>query len=389
MRILTAIFLCTLLAGFACAQDKQVQIAAAHLQKLRETADGTYLDLASRIVDGLLARDPHNYEALRLRIEIALNLHEFAKVAGESRGLIRLSPRDPRNWGTLGDALMETGDYEGAADAYQQMADIAPGLASYNRIAFYRFVTGYPEGAIAAMTEAIGAGGKTPENLAWCLVDLGWMYFKTGRIEEAAAAFGNALQVFPGYHRAHAGMGQVLAAQNRIPQAIDSYRKAQAVVPLPEYAGALSEFYAVAGNPEETRKQQALVDMLDQLGTARGEKTNRNLALIYADQDRKPARSLELARAELDVRRDVYTYDALAWALYRNKRYTEAREAADKAIRLHTPEPAFYYHAGMIAAAQGNEVEAARLLDRAQALNPRFDLRWKLASGSRPAAVDR
>jgi tetratricopeptide (TPR) repeat protein len=370
--------------------DKQYLLAASYLQKLRETADGSYLERAAKILDAVLARDGDNYEALRLRNEVALNLHQFDLVAEQSRRLAKMDPRDPRNWGALGDALMEMGDYDRAADAYQHMVDLRPGLSSYNRIAFYRFVTGDAEGAITAMMSAIGSGSRVPENLAWCLVDLGWMHFKTGHQDQAAAAFGNALEIFPGYHRAWAGMGQVLAAHDHLPQAIECYRKAQAVVPLPEYAAALAEFYAASGNQPEARKQRAMIDMLDQLGTARGEKTNRNLAIAYADQDRKLDRALDLAQAELSSRRDVYTYDALAWALYKNKRYAEAREAAEKAMRLNTPEPAFYYHAGMIAAAQGRESDAAKLFERAQALNPRFDLRWKLAaSGSRPAAVNR
>jgi tetratricopeptide (TPR) repeat protein len=221
--------------------------AAAYIQKLRETGDGSYLERAGKILDRVLAQESGNYEALRLRNEIALNLHQFAAVAVESRKLAAMSPKDPRNWGTLGDALMEMGDYEKAADAYQEMVNVRPGISSYNRVAFYRFVTGDADGAIAAMMNAIGSGSRIPENLAWCLVDLGWMYFKTGKIDEAGAAFGNALRVFPGYHRAYAGMGQVLAAQGLIPDAIESYRQAQGVVPLPEYAAALDEFTRAVG----------------------------------------------------------------------------------------------------------------------------------------------
>jgi tetratricopeptide (TPR) repeat protein len=296
-------------------------------------------------------------------------------VAGESRKLAGMSPKDPRNWGTLGDALMEMGEYDKAADAYQHMVDLRPGLSSYNRVAFYRFVTGDAEGAIAAMTNAIGAGSRIPENLAWCLVDLGWMYFKTGKTDEAAAAFGNALRMFPGYHRAYAGMGQVLASQDRIPQATESYRQAEAVVPLPEYAAALAELYAIGGKEAEGKKQRALIDMLDQIGQAKGETTNRNLALVYADQDRKLERALQLAQAELNSRRDVYTYDALAWALYKNGRFAEAETASRQALRMKTAEPGFYYHAGMIAAALEKQEEAKRYLARALTLNPKFDAR--------------
>jgi tetratricopeptide (TPR) repeat protein len=340
------------------AADKQITLAASYIQKLRETADGGYLDRAAKILDSALAADGRNYEAQRLRNEVALHRHEFKFVAQESRRLAGLAPRDPRNWGTLGDALMELGDYDQAADAYQRMVDLRPGLSSLNRVAFYRFVSGDPDGAISAMQEAIAAGSSIPENIAWCLVDLGWMYFKTGKTAEAGEAFGNALRVFPGYHRAHAGMGQVLAAQGKIHQAIDAYRLAQAVVPMPEYAGALVELYSVSGNEGQAKKQRDLLDLLDQIGRARGETTNRSLALVYADQGRNLDRALQLAQAELDSRRDVYSYDALAWVLYRTGRYAEAAEASAKALRLKTPEPAFRHHARMITAALGNRAEA-------------------------------
>jgi tetratricopeptide (TPR) repeat protein len=87
------------------------------------------------------------------------------------------------------------------------------------------------------------------------------------------------------------------------------------------------------------------------------------------------ARALELAQAEIQVRGDVYTYDALAWALYRNGKLAEAAESSRKALQFGTPEPAFYYHAGMIATALGNKTAAAQHLERALALNPHFDPR--------------
>ena len=59
-----------------------------------------------------------------------------------------------------------------------------------------------------------------------------------------------------------------------------------------------------------------LLDVVDQLARANGEKANRNLVFAFADHDIKLDRALELARAELEFRRDIYSYDALAWALY-------------------------------------------------------------------------
>jgi tetratricopeptide (TPR) repeat protein len=353
--------------------ETQTALAAGYMQKLRETGDGGYLDRAAKILDAVLANDGRNYEALRLRNAIALQLHEFPRVVEESRKLAASQPQDPRNFGTLGDALMEMGEYDKAADAYQKMVDLRPGLSSLNRVAFYRFVTGDAEGAIAVMNDAIAAGSDVPENLAWCLVDLGWMYFKIGKVDDAAAAFANALRVFPGYHRAHAGLGQTLAAQGRVAAAIEQYRAAQAVVPMPDYAAALAELYGIERMDGEKIKQQALLDLLDQLGRAKGEITNRNLAVVYADQDRKLDRALQLAQAELNSRKDVYTYDALAWALYKNGKPAEAADASARALAMKTAEPVFYFHAGMIAAAAGKAAEARAFLERALELNPKFD----------------
>jgi Flp pilus assembly protein TadD len=70
------------------------------------------------------------------------------------------------------------------------------------------------------------------------------------------------------------------------------------------------------------------------------------------------------------VRGDIYTYDALAWALYKNKQYAEAEEAMKKAMQFKTPEPAFYYHAGLIDSALGKKDEARKMLRKALELNP-------------------
>ena len=159
------------------------RLAAAYLQKMRETTDFAYVERAEKLVAKVLTRDPSHYEALVLQCEIELNRHHFAGVVAKTELLSNRAPEDARIWGMMGDAQMEIGDYDRAAEAYEQMVKLRPGLSSYNRVAWYRFVTGDAEGAIAAMRQAIHAAGAAPENLAWCLVDLGHMYFKTGRLD--------------------------------------------------------------------------------------------------------------------------------------------------------------------------------------------------------------
>jgi tetratricopeptide (TPR) repeat protein len=224
------------------------------------------------------------------------------------------------------------------------------------------------------MKLAIEAGSRIPEPVAWCYNELGDMFFKTGRIEEARAAYLQAIHLFPAAHKAHYGLGRVLAGEGKLTEAAVSVRRAQSIVPLVEYAGELEQIYKHLGKSDEARKQQALIDVVDKLSRARGETANRVLALIYIDEDRKLDYAAQLTENELENRNDVYTFDALSWVYYAQKHFDEAAKMSEKALRFRTTEPAFYYHAGMIASAQGRGDEAKQLLRRALELNSRFDL---------------
>jgi tetratricopeptide (TPR) repeat protein len=99
---------------------------------------------------------------------------------------------------------------------------------------------------------------------------------------------------------------------------------------------------------------------------------NRELALFYADRGRRLPEAVDLARRELEVRRDIYTWDVLAWTLYQNGRAAEAATAMANALRLGTRDARLLFHAGMIHKALGDTDRARDYLGQALALNPRF-----------------
>lgn len=353
-----------------------VELAAAFMLKARDTGDPAYHGRAAAALDRALAIDPDSYEALRARAWVLLAQHDFRGAHGAAERARALRPDDWWNHATLADAAVELGDYAGAEEAAQQLLDLRPGLPAYTRVAYLRTLFGDRDGAIEMLERAARAGsGRDPEALAWTLVHLGHEHFAAGALGAAGPAYARALDVLPGYPLALAGLGRVRAAEGRSAEAVDLYRRALAAQPSPELAGALGDLHAARGETDEAERHYALVDHMERVAEAAGKTYGRQLALFHADHDRRLGDALRLARKEAATRGDVYTDDAVAWALHKNGRPAEAMRAAHRALRLGTRDALLHYHAGMIAAALDRPRRAARHLGRALALNPYFDLR--------------
>lgn len=352
-----------------------VALATTFMQKARESADPAYYARARAAVERALALDPDHYEALRTRAWVLVGLHEFRSALTAAEAVRAREPEDWWNYGTLVDAAIELGDYPRAVAAADRMVALRAGLPAYTRIAHLRSLHGDRAGAIEALTLAVGAGSRRdPESLAWTLVQLGNEHFAAGDLARAARAYADANDVFPDYPLAIRGLGLVRAAEGRLEDAAQLYRRALALGPAPELAAALGDVYARRGDAVEAERHYALVEHMERVANAQGASHGRQLALFLADHDRRLDEALRLAQAEAATRADVFTDDALAWALFKNGRLAEAKRASRRARRLGTADAAFHYHAGMIAAALGHPRQGARHLRRALALNPYFDL---------------
>ena len=136
--------------------------------------------------------------------------------------------------------------------------------------------------------------------------------------------------------------------------------------------GVLIPERRAAGKPEEAAKQYGLVEAIDQLYRANGINTDLQMAMFFADHDRNLDESLRQARAAAQDRPSVQSADAFAWALYKTGDYEDARAQAEQALSLGTKQPLYLFHAGMIAAKQGDTQAARDYLGRALAINPHF-----------------
>jgi tetratricopeptide (TPR) repeat protein len=185
-----------------------------------------------------------------------------------------------------------------------------------------------------------------------------------------------------------ASLARLRANNGRYAEAIVLYQKAIAVVPMPIFIAELGDLYAKSGSQPEAQKQYALVEYIGLLGHINQVLHNRDLALFYADHDMKLSEALDLAQKELEVRRDVYTWDVLAWALYKNGKLEEAAKASEKAMHFGTRDALLLFHAGMIAEGLGHREQARNELEEALQINPHFHLMYSNMAQKRLLALE-
>jgi tetratricopeptide (TPR) repeat protein len=364
------------------------QLGSAYIQKGRETGDASYYELAQQALSKSLEMHANDLEATAASTHMAVVYmaeHRFRDALTWAEKALALGSGDPSPWAIVGDALADMGEYDKAAAAYARLRGTAgapdePLALSYqrdSRMSYLRFITGDSEAAIDVMQGAVRTAialHMPGENIAWSLFELGGYFFQSGHLPEAESTYQKALTPYPGYYRALAGLARVRVAQGRYDEAIGLYQRALAVVPFPEYAAELGDVYTKILRPEDAKKQYELVEFIGYLSAINKLLYNRELALFYADHDLKLKESLRLAQKELEVRQDIYTWDALAWALYKNGKLQEAAEAMSKALGMGTESAMLFFHAGMIYDGLGEKEKAGDYLRRALATNAHFHI---------------
>ncbi len=374
--------------------DRLIGVFEDRIQEREDATDmaflGRLLLIRARRVDNLAdyarARDvledavtvaPRYLEALGLLASGRNAMHDFA---GAIEVASRVVDEDPANLdalAVLGDALLEVGDVDGARRVYEELDGALPGvppvMARLSRLAWVAGDAARAVALAAAAEEAAAGGGATGADLAWYRVYRGALAFDQGRLDVAATRFEEALEADPAFGIAAEGLAAVAAAEGDHADALDRYVAATGGVQHPDVLAAMGDLHLLLGDDAAAEELFAEVERLA-AGYGVPGPYSRFLALFLADHDRSAAEALRLTTAELEVRRDVHGWDAHAWALYRNGRFEEAREASDAALALGTPEAEFWYHAGLISAAMGDTERAVEELRTALELNPTFDL---------------
>jgi len=356
-------------------------LGLAYQQRARETGDPSYYTKSDEALHRALQIAPRDLLATSGLGSLALSRHRFREALVLGRRAHAISPTTARNYGVIGDALVELGRYKAAFKTFDAMASMQPGLSSYARISHARQLLGDIPGAISAMKLAVDAAQGQGEADAWTHVQLGLIYLSVGKYKEAAAQDRYALFVFPDYAygldalaRAEAGLGHYRAAIQFEQQAVNR-------IPLPQYVSTLGDLYGATGRPGLAKKQYELVGVIQRLLVANGVKTDLETALFNVDHRIKLQASLALARLAWRERPSIDGDDVLAWALERTGHCGEALRYSKRALRLGTLDALKMFHRGIIEDCLGHEQAKRTWLARALRLNPEFSVLWAPVAG--------
>ncbi len=346
--------------------------AARLYARYRTTLSHDDLTAADAAVQAGLDAAPNDYELRKFRLRLLLPHHDFEGLRREAEELKRERPDDADLDGALGDADFDLGRYPEAFAAYERFAARKPSTASLSRIALAREVAGDLKGALQSMDLA-GASAlpADPEAFAWCRSRSARILLKLNRYDEAEGRLVEALRRVPDHAPSLAVAAEIAARKGLWEPATRLAERSFALEPEAGVAAALVDYRRAMGDAAgEARAKKAVADF-DLRQPENHRLVHRPLALYFADHG-EPGRALAMAERELKGRKDVYGWDAYAWALYRAGRAADAALPMRKALALGTVDPLLEFHAGAIARAAGDAAGARRHLERALKLDPRF-----------------
>jgi len=351
-------------------------LGLAYQQRARETGDPTYYTKSDEVLRRALRLAPRDLIATSGLGSLALSRHRFREALALGRRARAISPTTARNYGVIGDALVELGRYHQGFQAFDTMSGLRPDVSSYARVGHARLLLGDVAGARSALRSALEASLGQGEIEAWTRVQLSKAAFSVGQDGPALAQARAAVRAFPGYAPAYDALAWAEYGRGHVQEAIAAEHEAVDRIPLPQYVSMLGDLQRADGRAAEAAKQYALIGVIERLLVANGVQTDLETALFDVDHGIRLQASLALARHAQRERPSIDGDDVLAWALERTGHCGEALRYSRRALRLGTRDALKYFHRGEIERCLGDHAAARSWFRRSLALNPHFSVLW-------------
>ena len=345
------------------AKDKDdvsaaVLLSDALIRQSRVGGDSGAILRAEQALRQALREAPNSYDVLRMQGSLLLSQHKFRDALVVAEKCRALRPADAINYGILGDAHLELGEYDEAFDAFDRMMQLRPSAAAYSRVAYARELQGDLKGALESMKLAADATeGGDVEAIAWHHAQVGDLYLQLDRPSDAMREFATASQAFPGHPFAVTGYAKSLEAIGKRGEALALLEDLVKASPTPDVYAYLGDLLSGMGRRDESERHYALAEAAWRSDAPEP----KNLARFLAERGRKIDEAVQIAEAAAVSRRDIFTQDALAWAYFKAGRLGDAQRAIALARRTGSRDRDILRHAAAIQeqAGQARQTPAA------------------------------
>ena len=335
----------------ASAADR-VTLAKLFFTRSRISGSETDLTRAEELArESIAERTQRNSQAFELLASILMARHEFREARMIAARVDSLNPGNHSHLALLGEIELELGDYEAAAKHFGAIQYDGRNFTTGARLARWYELTGRLGKARTFLKQSILKVDRRDdlprEQVAWFHYRLGDLELRAGNTAAADSSFIRSLQRNPEDPRALGGLARSAFARGDWKRAVEFGERATAAQLDPGTLGIVSAAYNRLGNTEQAASYAKAMSAsaLEQPGPI-----HRAWGLFLLDygtaSDR--ARVLELARLELKDRQDIYGYDLLAWALYRNGHVAQARKEMKLALAHGTEDVMLAEHAKAI-----------------------------------------
>lgn len=350
------------IAARVCDAASWERLGWAYVAKARRTQDAGFYKLAELTAEAWESVCGVSCDARLLRGHVYHNLHHFSAAEEIARGLVA-ERRSPVDYALLSDVLMEQGKLSEAVETCQELANLHPGVEASSRIGHLRWLFGDLDGAIDAMQTALRATDpRDGETRAWLYSRLAGYELLKGQALRSVAYSETALSSVPDYPLALAIKGRALYSVAQYESALPLLRRAAELNPIPDNQWWLADALRAQGQADAASQIEV---KLKRFGAGADPRT---LSLFLASRGDELTRAVRLATEELKNRSDLFTHDALAFALSKSGKPQEAAAEMALAMAHQTSDPRLFLHAGLLAEAEGDAAGSARYYHRAKAL---------------------
>ncbi len=352
----------------------RLQLVSIFIAEARITGEHPYYYPATlTMLDSVLARDANNFEANVYKASVKMSQHQFAEGRALAQKARDLNPANAYAYGMLVDANVELGDYAKAVEMSDSMQKLKPSLESYSRASYLRELYGDYSGAIQAMQMAANAGLPGSEPECWSRTTLGYLYEKTGKLDEAEGQYNTILKVRPSYAFALLGMARVQAARGDTATALTTLDQAAAIMPEFSFYELKADLLAATGKKAEAQKIYAEVNTMLDEDAASGHLVNLEKARLFTRMGNLDSAAFYGAKEYAARPQNIDVNNTLAWIAYKKGDFPKAMEYLKVAMRTGSKDPEMLYRASAISQSAGNAAQSAQYLAQAKMVNPAFN----------------